>query len=252
LWIQPYKAKSTSARRLKEELKDLICDKAVQATHVLNWGNSKPFLASSSAYIINHPEFMGEIVNKKSFFELMNFINESSSLKVLKTPVFFTTKADCISWMSLNPGKEVVCRTILNGSDGKGIVISSNPEEVPECDLYTEYIKKKNEYRVHVFGADVIKIQKKKRKSGAEINEKIRNTSGGWIFSSIDVSIPEDVLDDCIALKNALGINFGAFDIIHNEYYNKWYVLECNSAPGIEGSTVKVYADAIRKILGML
>jgi hypothetical protein len=50
--------------------------------------------------------------------------------------------------------------------------------------------------------------------------------------------------------KNAvqcLGYFFGAVDIIYNENAKKYYVLETNSRPGIEGTTAEKYAEALLK-----
>ena len=43
----------------------------------------------------------------------------------------------------------------------------------------------------------------------------------------------------------ALGLEFGAVDIIYNDKSKKLFVLEVNTAPGIEGATVTKYKDAI-------
>jgi glutathione synthase/RimK-type ligase-like ATP-grasp enzyme len=153
--------------------------------------------------------------------------------------------------MQENPGKMVVGRHLLTSHEGKGIELITDVNNIPECPLYTEYIKKKSEFRVHIFDNKVIRVQQKKRKLNfqGEVNNQIRNTSGGWIFATENVSIPEEVLNECSLLLYQFGCFFGAFDIIYNEYYNKWYVIECNSAPGIRGTTVKVYGDAIREFL---
>ena len=40
-----------------------------------------------------------------------------------------------------------------------------------------------------------------------------------------------------------LGLDFGAVDVIWNEHESKAYVLEINTAPGLEGSTVEDYKE---------
>ena len=42
-------------------------------------------------------------------------------------------------------------------------------------------------------------------------------------------------------------LDFGAVDLIWNEHENKCYVLEVNSAPGIEGTTLQQYVTAFAK-----
>ena len=39
--------------------------------------------------------------------------------------------------------------------------------------------------------------------------------------------------------------DFGAFDVIYNQKKNQAFVLECNTAPGIEGTTLDNYVEAI-------
>lgn len=46
-----------------------------------------------------------------------------------------------------------------------------------------------------------------------------------------------------LAVK-ACGLDFGAVDIIWNNHYQKAYVLEINTAPGLEGSSVDNYRKA--------
>ena len=45
----------------------------------------------------------------------------------------------------------------------------------------------------------------------------------------------------------AVGLKFGAVDLIWNELENKSYVLEINTAPGLTGATLEKYAQAIVK-----
>ena len=78
----------------------------------------------------------------------------------------------------LQEGNTVVARTILNGNSGAGIVLVENEEQLVDAPLYTVYIPKKQEYRVHVFRGQVLDVQRKARKQDVpddEVNWKIRN-----------------------------------------------------------------------------
>ena len=44
------------------------------------------------------------------------------------------------------------------------------------------------------------------------------------------------------------GLTFGAIDVIWNEHQQKAFVLEINTAPGIEGTTVEKYAAKFRNL----
>lgn len=141
---------------------------------------------------------------------------------------------------------ELVCvRTVTNGSEGRGLHVCNQGELTQQAPLYTAYIKKKKEFRVHVWNGAVIDIQQKKKKSGEETNSQIRNTANGYVFCRNDVVAPDDCAPAALAAVAALGRTYGAVDIIWNERANRCYVLEVNSRPGMEGTTIKKYADAI-------
>jgi len=159
------------------------------------------------------------------------------------------------TWLS--EGCTVVARQHLRGSSGSGVVIHDEAtEEVIRAPLYTKYIKKSNEYRAHVFNGKVIDVQRKARNTDVpdeEVNWQVRTHANGFIYMRGDtespVSLPDDIKEMCVASVEACGLDFGAVDLIHNGHYDKYYVLEINTAPGITGSTVGKYADAIEQYL---
>jgi D-alanine-D-alanine ligase-like ATP-grasp enzyme len=59
------------------------------------------------------------------------------------------------------------------------------------------------------------------------------------------VNVTQELKDIAIGSVNILGLNFGAVDVIYNEKENKYYVLEVNTAPGLSGTTLEKYVDAI-------
>lgn len=217
-----------------------------EATTIINWGSSKNFMAPVESETLNLPSNVSKAINKQTFFQACKGRDFGN---VVFFPLFWTSREACAAWMQANPGKAVVCRTLLTSHEGRGIVLTDQIDELPDCRLYTEYIKKKHEYRVHVFNDRVIRIQQKKRKSGATINNQIRNSAGGWVFATENVTIPETVQHELTQVAGVFGLDFCAFDVIFNEYQNKYYVLEANTAPGIEGTSVRIYGNAIRSYL---
>jgi len=154
-------------------------------------------------------------------------------------------------------GFDVVARHNLYGHSGEGIevVIGDQKKEdwgdVPEAPLYTKYIKKKSEYRVHVVG-EVTDIQKKRRRTDVEPEDcdyKVRNHSNGWVYCRENLNIPKGINELAISAVRALNLDFGAVDIIWNEHHNQMYVLEVNTAPGLEGATIDFYADNLRGLI---
>jgi len=118
--------------------------------------------------------------------------------------------------------------------------------ELPKAPLYVLYKKKRSEYRVHVFNGQVIDVSEKRKRRGIDRDDGyIRNLANGWVFCRDGIVEPADLRDLAIRAVQALGLNFGACDIIWNERENKCYVLEVNTAPGLEGTTLQRYVDAI-------
>lgn len=128
------------------------------------------------------------------------------------------------------------CRTLTRSRSGRGIVIARSPEEIVAAPLYTKGLEG-TEYRVHVFGNDTF-VTQKRRRNGAEANPNIRTHENGWVFCRNDVEIRPGLRETAIEGISRLGLDFGAADIIYNE---RAYILEVNSAPGLEGSVLDWY-----------
>ena len=158
-------------------------------------------------------------------------------------PAFVTD----ISAVSTLPGDLVVCRTLLRSSEGKGIIIENKEEVKTKAKLYTQYIKKKHEYRAHVYNNKVIDVQQKKKRAGytEERDTRVRNTANGYVFCRDNIFIPDDLAGVAIAAVNALGKTHGAVDLIYNERQNKTYALEVNQRPGMQGTTLQSWSNAI-------
>jgi len=142
----------------------------------------------------------------------------------------------------------VLCRTLTNANSGRGIVMATTIEELVDCKLYTRYILKKREYRVHVFNGKVVHIQEKKLRTGFDpekVNFQIRNYDNGWVFCHKDLVITDQNVLEGLALAAVRACNymFGAVDVIYNEKRNEYYVLETNSRPACEGTTAAIYGE---------
>lgn len=144
-------------------------------------------------------------------------------------------------------GWPVVCRTKLKGHSGDGIVIAHNANELVDAPLYTQYIKKKDEYRVHVFKEKPFFVQRKARKSSVETpNWLVRNLAGGFVFVEQDITtVPPSVLSQAVLALKAVGLDFGGVDVIWNDHHQTAYVLEVNSACGLEERTALKYKEVI-------
>ncbi len=250
--IYPYKIGSRSAKALAEGLSQSTGKKVFQVRPdgnyeyfprhmVINWGNSNiPNWNVLNA--LNLPLQVAIASNKLQAF--WKFLDAE-----VKTPVFSNNKETAQAWF--NEGHTIVERHILNGHSGNGIRIVQPGEELQNAPLYVQYKKKKKEYRVHIFKGEMIDEQIKKRSTEARdngnVNTFVRNVSGGWVYCRSDI-VPCDVRKE-LAIRSitALGLDFGAVDIIYNEHENQYYVLEVNTAPGLEGTTLQKYLDAFTR-----
>jgi glutathione synthase/RimK-type ligase-like ATP-grasp enzyme len=158
---------------------------------------------------------------------------------------FTTDRAVALGWLG---DSAVVCRTVLRGSEGNGIVVAETPEQLVPAPLYTRYFKKKHEFRVHVFNGQVIDVQQKRKRNGVEDegrNPRIRNLANGYVFCRDGIVEPDGLRDTAVRATAALGYTLGAVDVVYNEHHNRLAVLEVNSTPGLQGSTLESYANAI-------
>jgi glutathione synthase/RimK-type ligase-like ATP-grasp enzyme len=246
LRFAPYALRVSATRHLAEMF-DTYCIypegskfKPRRGDVIVNWGRTNlPNMAP--ALTVNAPENVRIAVNKLDSFRLFSHNNVPT--------VEWTTDINVArGWDG-----DVVVRKSLTGRGGKGIVIVEGPraDDLPEAPLYTLYAKRKHEYRVHVFRDRVIDAQQKKRRAGIDRTPEsatVRSYDNGWVFCRGGVTVPDCVKDAAIKAVAALGLDFGGVDVGYNEHYDRAYVFEVNSAPGIEGTTLQSYANAFKEL----
>jgi glutathione synthase/RimK-type ligase-like ATP-grasp enzyme len=158
----------------------------------------------------------------------------------VSTPPFWTDK------QQVDRRSIVLARINVRGSGGDGIVVVREGEALPDAPLYTGYIRKDAEYRLHVVLGKVIAIQQKRRDSEAEQTPDqrlIRNHVNGWVFAVNNVVFrddnqKQDCENECVRAIASLGLDFGAVDLVVARKTGTPYVLEVNTAPGIESPTI--------------
>ena len=105
------------------------------------------------------------------------------------------------------------------------------------CTHFSKYIPTKAEYRAHVFGDSVIKVsQKILTDQDAATQPWIRNLAAGYTFRQPELRLSGAARGLAIDAVNALGLHFGAVDIIIGDD-DQAYVLEVNTAPGLQTDT---------------
>lgn len=129
--------------------------------------------------------------------------------------------------------------------------------ELPDAPLYTMGINNNGEYRVHVFNEEVILYQKKSRRVNDEgvvetaegEDDDVRNLASNWVYRTGDLRRLERIEELAINAVQALGLDFGAVDIIKDEN-GEVFVLEVNSAPGISNTeTCDAYTRAFLSLV---
>lgn len=239
--VIPYRAGSRGARELARALNG-VCLRLEGSRFIprvrdviINWGNTNP------------PAFYGEVLNgtgirnasnKLHFFEAVSRAGEDIIPR-------FWTRGEDIS----DDAFPIVCRTVLSGHSGEGIVIADRRADLVRAPLYVQYVKKQEEFRVHVGRApngvqSIIDVQQKRRRTEHETpNWRVRNLANGFIYAREGIDPPVCVVDVAKRALACSGLDFGAVDVIYNTHQRRAYVLEVNTAPGITGTTVERYRD---------
>lgn len=152
-----------------------------------------------------------------------------------------------IEW--LNDGFTAFGRKYLNASCGKGIVViePNDDKQITICPVYTKYKKKKREFRVHVFKDQVVSVVEKRKRKGfeGERDTKIRNLANGYVFCQEVTNEPEGLRTLALQAAKVSPSDFRGVDIGYNQKKDELFVIEVNSAPGIEGSNVEKYLDTM-------
>ncbi len=194
----------------------------------------------------------GERENRTHFRygDLVDKLAQYKWFKKNNVPSFEFTEDSTVVQQWLKDGCVVFGRQLLNASCGKGIVVlEPEAKEVPPCPVYTKYIPKKREFRVHIFNQAVVAVVEKKLRSDWDgpRNSRIRNLDNGYVFVQTVDNEPPMLRD--VALK-ACGVtksHFVGVDIGYNEKANFCFVIEVNSAPGVQGTNVEKYVKEIIK-----
>ena len=208
---------------------------------VINWGSTEMSAKLMLCHVVNHPYAVYQALSKSRSLLLMKNHN-------VRVPPFSFDRSEAEKWVM--EGSVVLARILDKSKGGKGIVVCDG-EKPPEAHLYVKYVKSREEWRVHVAFGRVIDIQKKLAPDKDKVKDwRIRSWSNGFTFRRHGVRPPmQDVLVQAVRAVDALGLDFGGVDVIWNEKERKAYVLEVNTAPGLEGQTVESYRKAIEEYI---
>jgi hypothetical protein len=247
IWVYTAGRASQGAAHLASQpgFKRMTAGKGVKnGDTIVNWGvgDDTKFPELEVNYeLLNCPDPVLRAINKRKAFEIW------SGQHVATVP-WTQNKAVAQEWQAA--GHTIVVRNILTGHEGNGIVIVKPGQPIPEAPLYTKYIDKLKEFRVHASRLKALvahrKIKDPKLAEGPK-DWYVRSYANGFIFQRNN--IPASAKRDALAVQavSVLGLDFGAVDIIEDKGGN-FYVLEVNTAPGIEGQCIPLYASALKEL----
>jgi hypothetical protein len=217
---------------------------------VVNWGMRKePLVYRNPVETLNEYGYLQLMTDKLRFFR---HVGHDSGL----VPDWTDSRDVAAGWEG-----DVVVRLKTAASGGEGLSISTvddrnNGKPLIAAPLYTKYVKKADEYRCHVFrdeegGFSIGLSQRKaaKRNEAGELEVKdwrVRNLENGFVFAKNDGHILPDAVVKCVndlMVNHFPGLDFVALDVIYNKHDDKAYVLEGNTAPGLDGTTTEVYLN---------
>lgn len=205
---------------------------------IVNWGTRNcPFLGA-----LNEPAAVDVASSKIHTFQRLQS-------QGVPTPPFTTDRSVAEDWVQRG---RVLGRDHDRGSQGSGITVYERHSTVGQHRFYTRYMRRDREIRVHVFQNQVIFQQEKLRGRERNVNPYIGSHRFGWVFAFHHFGerpVPESVLDVSQRAVSTLGLDFGAVDVVWNSRSNAATVLEVNTAPGLENSSLEAYINAFRRLL---
>lgn len=251
--VLPYKIGSASARLLSRALGGL-CVRSdgryiPRATDfIINWGSGTfptwwPHTdrGFDSPRVLNMPGNVANAANKLRTFEILQRAGVS-------IPEYTTNRDTARIWQG---DGTVYARETLTGHSGSGIVvIDQSSWYTHPAPLYVKGIQNHGEYRVHVVAGRVIDYIKKRRHNDDRPNQAqsdVRNLANGWVYSRQNLRRLERVEQLAVRAVSALGLDFGAVDIIMDEEGDV-FVLEVNTACGMSDTTLNAYSEAFTNL----
>lgn len=241
IWFYPYSRKSKSVWNMVGEM-DAMLIKRENSKYVnrasdlvVNWGC---YGVPSYHRVLNSNQAVEIATSKLATYEVLRRTK-------VAVPDWTTYRGRAQQWA--NDGNRVLGRDQDRGSEGSGITIYEAGSSVGQHRFYCKYVRKEREFRVHVFQGRVIDMQEKLKRSGGSL-AYVRNTANGYIFGRQGLSdnpCPVEVTDLAVRAVKELGLDFGGVDVGYSQRFGV-FVYEVNTAPGIDGTTVTKYVEAIK------
>ena len=87
------------------------------------------------------------------------------------------------------------------------------------------------------------------RKMATSVDMITRSNTRGWKFSRVNMAnLNKDLHDEAIKSVRALSLTFAAVDCCVDDQGRVW-IIECNTGPGLEGSSLEAWITALEKLV---
>lgn len=213
---------------------------------VINFGHTEIAGRVKDATIINHPSAVENCADKIAMKIFMQ--------SLVTTPPFGVD-------FKQTPALPLVVKRKAH-SRGKGMSLINSQYELDaikyrfDLDRYywEQFIVFDREFRVHCsrHSGEIFATEKVRRRAATGPNW-IRNLES-CRYKAKFIRPPgwETLLEECKSLLNALGLDLGGLDIGYNVAQAKFYIIECNSACGMEDNTRAAYTKELNAICGKI
>jgi len=232
---------SDTARRLAIDLAEAIKQpvelniKALPDAFNIGWG----YQGDEDYFYLNTPKAIKETIDKYAF---------NKKLMAYGCPVAKTYDYKGIMWLyQKNKVKLPLIARRNKTQGGNGLRVCLCKAQIAGAirngyTFFKEYIKPKNEYRVHIFNNEPILTIRKEYRMTTNV------TRNGEEEHIIERGIKKGLIKTAKLAMTFSSLDFGAVDIIESEE-GKFYILEVNSAPALNKRMRQPYLE---KIIGEL
>jgi glutathione synthase/RimK-type ligase-like ATP-grasp enzyme len=215
-----------------------------QYTDILvRWGCTSTFPRDKRNKLLNMAKDIHLVADKKESRELLQ--NEG----VLVPKTYFSVGEVLSARYVLPP---LIARPRYH-SQGRDTTICETYEDLESFrnqDYYfSEYIQKEKEFRVHVMYNYILAIAEKVPEDPTAICWN-RSRSSSTIVNVNWYNWPLGLMREAFKVSKLLNIDFGGIDFIQKE--DKFYCLECNSAPSLSPYRQEMYSKGFQYILNYL
>jgi len=133
---------------------------------------------------------------------------------------------------------------------GNGFYLCNTHEEALRAmnlvDYFVEYIPNEDEYRIQVFGDDILRVSKKVQVQ-MDADKYCRSNNKGWHYAhKVWRDNYQSMADEAKKAVMSLGLDFGGVDLVVSN--NQPFIIEVNSGCGLGESGLIKFADKIRSV----